>query len=207
MALPSHQLPGDLSNQKYAPVPPCSKLIRGSPLDKFELGSASFTACHRDLGSVNRPLPPALKFLSSKLLRILRAHSAIFHLFAAAVLAEMPGSAYLTCNAELRCFTTHPTFTSQIKLVYTLSLHLSHGIFMIFFSSLSPAGELFKGGVVSCVSMSLAWAQSQGLGGCLSSTHPLALFPSPAASPRAFCRMEMPTELRQWGCPEAHHQR
>lgn len=133
MALPSHQLPGDLSDQKYAPVPPCSKPIRGSPLDKFELGSASFTACHRDLGSVNRPLPPALKFLSSKLLRILRAHSAIFRLFAAAVLAEMPGSAYLTCNAELRCFTTHPTFTSQIKLVYTLSLHLSHGIFMIFF--------------------------------------------------------------------------
>lgn len=154
-------------------------------------------------------LPSCLEIsLSSKLLRILRAHSAVFHLFAAAaLLAEMPSSAYLTCKAEIRCFITHPTFTSQIKLVYTLSLHLSHGVFMIFLFLLFPQQvSSFRVGLYR-MSISLAWAQSQALGGCSSSTHPLPLFPGPAASPRAFCRMETPTELRQWGCPEAHHQR
>lgn len=141
---------------------------------------------------------------SSKLLRILHAHSKISHLLAlAALLAEMASSAHLACKAQLRCLITHPSFTTRVELVQILSLHLAHCIFMLNFLLLPQWVSYLRTGVcLVCLSISLAYSTEPGTGWVLNQ-YPcsFSLFPGPAASPRAFCLMETPSEQRQWGCP------
>lgn len=165
LALPSHLLPGDLSNQKHTSVPPSFKSMGGSPLDKFKLSGMSFIACHWNLGSASSSFPPEHSS-SSKLLRILHAHSKISHLLAlAALLAEMASSAHLACKAQLRCLITHPSFTTRVELVQILSLHLAHCIFMLNFLLLPQWVSYLRTGVcLVCLSISLAYSTEPGTG-------------------------------------------